>query len=244
MRDSAIPSFCQNSPSIRRGRRITQSYHASIFQHRLGQTFPTGPNYNRRQPAESGPGSGPRDGSRLNVLLLLFVGYLALEESCFDYDFVLAHSTVKPDLLLMRDDAKLADAEHVAHELMEHQNQRHLTSGSRLQNCKKTMCFGEKCEWHSIRTFTRYGPASRPTTGEPPTRSPARRRSRTLPTSDGSLKRWANGQNLVKLNWKISFCEKDTDHSGSLTMSELWIRYTENDWYNQRYQVWISTLRV
>ena len=123
MRDSAIPSFCQNSPSIRRGRRITQSYHASIFQHRLGQTFPTGPNYNRRQPAESGPGSGPRDGSRLNVLLLLFVGYLALEESCFDYDFVLAHSTVKPDLLLMRDDAKLADAEHVAHELMEHQNQ-------------------------------------------------------------------------------------------------------------------------
>lgn len=137
MRDSAIPSFCQNSPSIRRGRRITQSYHASIFQHRLGQTFPTGPNYNRRQPAESGPGSGPRDGSRLNVLLLLFVGYLALEESCFDYDFVLAHSTVKPDLLLMRDDAKLADAEHVAHELMEHQNQSHLTSGSRLQNCKK-----------------------------------------------------------------------------------------------------------
>ena len=34
------------------------------------------------------------------------------------------------------------------------------------------------------------------------------------------------------------FFEKDTDHSGTLTMPELWIRYTENDWYNERYQVY------
>lgn len=40
------------------------------------------------------------------------------------------------------------------------------------------------------------------------------------------------------------FFEKDTDHSGSLTMSELWIRYTENDWYNQRYQTAMDTLML
>ena len=41
---------------------------------------------------------------------------------------------------------------------------------------------------------------------------------------------------ILPLKTGHSIHEKDADHSGSLTMSELWIRYTENDWYNGRYQ--------
>lgn len=38
------------------------------------------------------------------------------------------------------------------------------------------------------------------------------------------------------------FFEKDVDGSGSLGASELWIRYTENNWYNQRFQTAIEQL--
>ena len=38
------------------------------------------------------------------------------------------------------------------------------------------------------------------------------------------------------------FFDKDLDQSGTLTMSELWIKYTENNWYNQRYQTAIDKL--
>lgn len=38
------------------------------------------------------------------------------------------------------------------------------------------------------------------------------------------------------------FFDKDMDQSGTLTMSELWIKYTENNWYNQRYQTAIDKL--
>ncbi len=30
--------------------------------------------------------------------------------------------------------------------------------------------------------------------------------------------------------------------SGSLTLSELWMRYAENNWYNQRYQTAIEKM--
>lgn len=38
------------------------------------------------------------------------------------------------------------------------------------------------------------------------------------------------------------FFDKDLDQSGSLSDSELWIRYTEHNWYNQRYQNAIEKL--
>ena len=38
------------------------------------------------------------------------------------------------------------------------------------------------------------------------------------------------------------FFEKDVDGSGSLGLNELWIRYTENNWYNQRFQTAIEQL--
>lgn len=38
------------------------------------------------------------------------------------------------------------------------------------------------------------------------------------------------------------FFEKDVDQSGSLTLAELWVKYAENNWYNQRYQTAIEKL--
>lgn len=40
------------------------------------------------------------------------------------------------------------------------------------------------------------------------------------------------------------FFDHDADQSGTLTMSELWVRYAENNWYNQRYQTAIDKLIV
>ncbi len=38
------------------------------------------------------------------------------------------------------------------------------------------------------------------------------------------------------------FFEKDLDGSGSLSLSEMWMRYAENSWYNARYQTAIEKL--
>ena len=34
----------------------------------------------------------------------------------------------------------------------------------------------------------------------------------------------------------------DTSQSGTLTLSELWVKYAENNWYNARYQTAIEKL--
>ena len=33
------------------------------------------------------------------------------------------------------------------------------------------------------------------------------------------------------------FFEKDVDTSGTLTLSEIWEKYSDNDWYNERYDL-------
>jgi hypothetical protein len=48
-----------------------------------------------------------------------------------------------------------------------------------------------------------------------------------------------NEPDSPNISW---FFDKDQDQSGTLTLSELWVKYAENNWYNQRYQKAIETL--